>query len=142
MVLGSLIMADPGFQFSFPAPARIWSTNDERKMHYMEVRELIDAWKGATKLLYQSTCAARQVSRRQPPSIVRLTIPIKTKVRRDPHNYCGSVLKAVIDGMVKGGAWEDDTPEWVDHYQPVFEHEGLVKVELWPMPSSLLLKRN
>lgn len=28
-------------------------------------------------------------------------------------NYVSTVGKALIDGLVRGGLWPDDTPEWV-----------------------------
>jgi len=45
-------------------------------------------------------------------------IPFPQRRIRDPHNYCGTVVKAVIDGLVMGGAWPDDTPEYVGHLEP------------------------
>ncbi len=50
-----------------------------------------------------------------PPSVVQIDIPFTQNRRRDPHNYCGTVLKAIIDGLVEINYWPDDTPEWVGH---------------------------
>jgi hypothetical protein len=34
----------------------------------------------------------------------------------------GTVVKAMVDGMVLAGVWPDDTPEWVRVSEPVIEH--------------------
>lgn len=67
------------------------------------------------------------------PGIVQVDIPFAQKRRRDPHNYCGTVLKAVIDGLVKEGLWPDDTPDWVGHREPrpIIGKEGLVTIYEW-----------
>jgi hypothetical protein len=69
-----------------------------------------------------------------PPSIVRVTIPFTQHRRRDPHNYVGTVVKWIIDGLVYAGAWPDDTPEWVEVLEPVLvkDPELMVKVEIEP----------
>lgn len=92
----------------------------------MERAALIKDWKYATQIHYWS-----QIGRvPQPPSIVQLTIPTPDNRRRDNHNYCGSILKAVIDGLVKAGAWPDDTPEFVGHREPILEKGTIVTIEL------------
>ena len=65
-----------------------------------------------------------------PPTIVQLEIGFSTTRRRDPHNYCGTVLKAVIDALVNKGLWPDDTPEWIGHREPILVKGLLTKVIL------------
>jgi hypothetical protein len=108
---------------SFPPPAKIWSTN--QRVHHYERAALTKEWKGATRLF-----AARY--RKLPPGIVQIWLPFKDERRRDPHNYCGTVLKAIIDGLVMAGCWPDDTPEWVGHREPVIWKGKEVIVEVWP----------
>jgi len=67
---------------------------------------------------WRDTCAAYAaehpvISRGLPPSMVQVTIPFSTNRRRDPHNYTGTVVKWIIDGLVKAGAWPDDNEDWV-----------------------------
>ena len=68
------------------------------------------------------------------PSTVEVFIPFTTNRRRDPHNYVGTVVKWIIDGLVYAGAWPDDTPEWVTVLEPVLVKypDLLVKVEIKP----------
>lgn len=108
---------------AFPPPAKIWSTNE--RVHHYERAELTREWKGAARLL-----SARY--RNLPPGVVQIWLPFKDKRRRDPHNYCGTVLKAIIDGLVLAGCWPDDTPEWVGHREPVIYKGKEVIVEVWP----------
>ena len=62
--------------------------------------------------------------------LVTVTIPFTQNRRRDPHNYCGTVLKAIIDGLVHAGVVPDDTPEWIGHREPRLVKGGDVIVEL------------
>lgn len=115
--------------FEMPLPARIWSSNDQNKLHYMAKAELIRNWKIATRYHYQLNFGKQ----RQHPSIIRIGIPVVDNRRRDPHNYCGTVLKAVIDGLVMAGAWPDDTPDFVGHREPVLHHDEKVWIGWDPM---------
>lgn len=101
-------------------------------MHHMKRHKLVDEWKTATFWSFMSA-TGRAVG--QKPSFVTVTIPFSTKRRRDPHNYCGTVVKSIIDGMVTAGAWKDDTPEYVRHIEPVLivDKSGLVTVLLEAM---------
>lgn len=97
-----------------------WSTNDDRKINKHERHRLIQTWKEAARLAMRSWLNTHpDVSRPLPFAVVQVVIPFDKRRRRDPHNWCGTVLKAVVDGMVKAGAWPDDTPEWVGHREPV-----------------------
>ena len=122
-------------EITFEAPAKPWSTNEDRNLHYMERRGLIDAWKDATIYAYISHMNKAGLGRRLHPMFVTVTIPFPRNRRRDPHNYCGTVVKAVIDGLVLAGAWEDDTPEYVRHIEPVLmvDKAMTVKIELEEM---------
>lgn len=110
-----------------PLPAEIWSTNKDRNLHHYERARLIGLWKEATMVHYRKAYGMAN----QPPSIIQIGIPVKTKGRRDPHNYCGTVLKAVIDGLVKAGAWPDDTPEYIGHREPEFLYRAKDVVIEW-----------
>ena len=120
------------FSFEMPPPGTPWSTNDERKMHHMVRHGFVTKWEAATRMAYRSACNRANRSYASDPAIVRVTIPFQKNRRRDPHNYCGTVLKAIIDGLVAGGCWPDDTPEWVDHVQPILSKGKVVKIELLP----------
>jgi len=115
--------------FTMPVPARAWSTNQDRNMNPYERAALIKLWKVAAKTHYRSHFGKAALA----PSIVQIDIGTKTNAKRDPHNYCGTVLKAVIDGLVMAGCWPDDTPRWVGHREPIFHKGEGVTVTLTPM---------
>lgn len=99
-----------------------WSTNQDRKMNKYERHRHIRAWQDAAIQGWQvhvPSWRRREITEDQRPGIVHIQIPFLQKRKRDPHNYCGTVLKAVIDGLVKAELWPDDTPEWVGHREPV-----------------------
>lgn len=118
---------------NFPAPDVIWSTNQDRNFHPQERAKIIAHWKEAAFYHYRSYVAHNAISAALGPTLVSLTIPVSTRARRDGMNYCGTVLKAIVDGLVLAKAWPDDTPDWVDHRQPHFLLGKEVIVKLEPM---------
>lgn len=67
-----------------------------------------------------------------PPTIVQLEIGFPQNRTRDPHNYCGTVLKAVVDALVGIDLWPDDTPEWIGHRESILVKGSLTTVTLTP----------
>ncbi len=102
-------------EFSFIAPAKVWSTNDDRRLHWAQRSKLVKEWRDCTAIIAK----ARRVGS-QPPSVVTISIPFARNGRRDPMNYVGTVVKAMVDGLVDAGVWPDDTPEYVEVRQPRF----------------------
>lgn len=111
-------------------PSDPWSTNLDRSFSKFERAERIAEWKGAAKVAYTGWCNSNGVNRSLNPALVRIHIPFRVNRRRDPHNYCGTVVKAVIDGLVMAGAWKDDTPEYVVHIEPRLYKGDTVWIEL------------
>ena len=101
-------------QHRFAPPADVWSTNKDRSLHWAVRSKLIKAW----RLCAHVECAGANLGT-LPPSLVTLTLPFARNGRRDPMNYVGTVVKAVVDGLVDAGCWPDDTAEWVEIRQPV-----------------------
>lgn len=118
----------------FEAPAQAWSTNQDRNLNPYRRAENISLWKDRAFWAYRSSYAEKP---NWEPSIIMVTIPFTQRRRRDPHNYCGTVLKAIIDGLVRAGAWPDDTPEYIGHREPrlykAAAQNQIVTVEWWPM---------
>lgn len=51
------------------------------------------------------------------PAEVHVTIPFAMRRGRDPINYAKTV-KHIVDGLVRAGAWPDDTPDYVTQHIP------------------------
>lgn len=113
----------------FPAPARTPSINQVNGEHWARYYEDKKAWQGVAKLSLRLDAS---IGLPLSPSKVTVTIPFKQNRRRDPHNYVGTVVKWIIDGLVYACAWPDDTPEWVTVIEPVLvkDSELMVKVEI------------
>lgn len=122
------------YAFTFSPPTKPWSTNQERNLHHYDRAELIREWHGATRLAFTSYRNRNGISVPLPRGVVQVTIPFNAKRRRDPHNYCGTVVKAVIDGLVSARAWPDDTPDYVGHRESILYVGDTVHVTI----SSLL----
>lgn len=123
----------PSLTTTFYAPSDPWSTNEDRNLNKYARAERILEWKSAASLGWASYCNGRGLSRGVGDALIRVDIPFRTKRRRDPHNYCGTVVKAIIDGYVLAGAWPDDTGEYVEHLAPTLSvrGDGVVGVQLF-----------
>lgn len=66
------------------------------------------------------------------PCLVRFAFPVPDNRRRDPANLVGTVVKWAVDGLVIGGVWPDDSPEYVSIIEPLLIVKGSgVILELW-----------
>ena len=121
------------YEISFAVPDKQWSTNQDRNLNPYARAERILTWKTTTHLAWASYCNRERIKRRVGNSLVQVEIPFRQNRRRDPHNYCGTVVKAIIDGLVLAGAWPDDTAEYVEHISPTLRVDaGPVVVRLFP----------
>lgn len=127
-------------EFTFPRPDKPWSTNQDRNLHPIERHKLVTAWKEGAGWGWKKAnirkcycCEGNHnLCSHLSPRIVQVTIPFDTNRKRDPHNYCGTVVKAIIDGLVEQYVWPDDTPEYVGHREPELTKGTLVTVKLHP----------
>lgn len=126
-------VADDGTVYLwFFAPAKIWSTN--AALHWAKVAELKRLWRQAGYVV------ARQGRISDLPGLweVQLRLPFRQGRRRDPHNYTGTVVKSVIDGLVDAKVWPDDTPEYVHVRDSEFrkikkDEPEIVMIRLFPL---------
>jgi crossover junction endodeoxyribonuclease RusA len=110
---------------SFPAPTVRISLND--RQHWAKKATLTRAWRDTACL----AATARRL-RGLPPCFMRVTFPVGDNRRRDADNPAPTV-KAIQDGLVDAGVWEDDTPAWVETLGSRFEKGAdRVVVELIP----------
>lgn len=104
----------------FPPPDKPWSVNEIPPTVSAKIRRSKQkaTWRDAA--FYEARKALGPGWRRDglPPSTVTVQIPFPTNRRRDPHNYVGTVVKAIIDGMVLAGCWPDDNPDYVTVIEP------------------------
>lgn len=117
-------MSGEGLKLSFPMPNDALSENGAKGMHWGARRRRLDPWKEGA---YGAWLAQRLVVRRahaDQPTNVRVTIPFAKNRRRDPSNYVGTVVKAIVDGLVAAGAWPDDDPTWVTVIEPTINVGG------------------
>ncbi len=101
-------------ELCYPPPGDVWSTNADRTMHWAKRSKLVKAWRQCSYV----ECLRANVGPLG-PSIVTVTLPFKTNTRRDPMNYVGTCVKAIVDGLVDAGCWPDDTAEFVTITQPI-----------------------
>lgn len=115
-------MTEPLLVLEFPAPSLPLSENRSRSLHWAARNRLLHPWRDAARTSCVATPATRGVLRRlraEPvPVVIDVTLPFRTGQRRDPHNYVGTNVKAVVDGLVAAGIIPDDNPEWATIREP------------------------
>jgi hypothetical protein len=111
---------DPGGRLilSFPAPTVPMSINKARGRHWAANRKLTEPWRDMAQVAMRQGLARWWAGREGGPCSIQVELPFRTAAHRDAHNYVGTNVKAVVDGLVKGGLVPDDTPEWVTVVDP------------------------
>lgn len=85
--------------------------------HWAARRRLLEPWKDAAWA--HALIAKRKGLWPAPgPVNVQVVLGFRAAARRDPHNYTGTVVKAVMDGLVRAGLIPDDTGEWATVIDP------------------------
>lgn len=110
-------------------PSTPLSTNEAHRLHWASRRRRTDPWRDAAIVLARAERLADKV--KGWPADVQVVIPVRDRRRRDPSNYVGTVVKAVIDGLVTAKVWPDDSPEWVRVIEPELRVGGNPEVRIW-----------
>lgn len=124
--------AMPVFEIAFPPPDVAWSVNEmpTSVKGKIAVSKRRAVWRDVATTITKAHM--RHVTKPLPPCTVRVTIPFPVNRRRDPHNYTGTVVKAVIDGLVRAGLWPDDNPNWITVLDPELVVGSTVFVHIAP----------
>lgn len=113
-------MSTPPLVLSFPAPTRPLSINRSNGLHWGARTKLLNPWKDMALVHARSQKAHRwmRLHRGPVPVSILVDLPFRTANRRDPHNYTGTVVKALVDGLVQAKLIPDDNPEWATVPEP------------------------
>lgn len=110
---------------SFPAPTTPLSINKARGRHWGANARLTEPWRDIALVAMRQGLARHWLTSTVTPLIethrgvsIQVELPFRGAARRDAHNYVGTNVKAVVDGLVRGGLVPDDTPEWVTVVDP------------------------
>lgn len=123
----------------FPVPDDPWSVNEIPSSVKAKIKQSKQkqAWRDTSTLIARSEMAKLGIRRVEGQQLlmssnVQVTIPFRMNRRRDPHNYVGTVVKAVVDGLVRAGLWPDDNPEFVTVLEPLLVVGTEVVVSITP----------
>lgn len=119
--------------FTFPAPNRPLSENESRRLHWAARHRRLKDWGILAQVGYKHADDKQLLAGQRIG--VRVFIPFSRKARRDPHNYVGTVVKTIIDGLIRAGMAPDDTPEFVEVLEPnlIVDSQNVVTVYLHPL---------
>lgn len=113
-----------------PPLARLVSTNRAAGEHWGKHHSDKVLWRDGMATLAKVHSLDRRIRGRA--CLVRFAFPVPDKRRRDPANLVGTVVKWAVDGLVLGGVWPDDSPEYVSVIEPLLIPGGhTVVLELW-----------
>jgi len=100
-------------QLSFIAPTRPLSINESNRMHWASRKRRLDPWRICVRAAYNSAKPSELVAVKNKPVTIEVSLSFPRAGRRDAHNYTGTVVKTIVDELVRCGLVPDDTPEWV-----------------------------
>jgi hypothetical protein len=83
-------------------------------MHWAVKRKRLEPW----RVILLATIKAQEIQAINEPVNIKVSLSFKKKVRRDPHNYVGTVVKKIVDTIVESGIIPDDTAEYVTVIDP------------------------
>lgn len=103
-------------ELTFKAPNNPLSINEANRMHWAAKKRRLDPWAQCVEDAWSEQGDSSVIG---VPCTVTIHLPFRTRQRKDPHNYTGTMVKRIIDTLVRCGVWPDDTPEWVAVVDPV-----------------------
>jgi hypothetical protein len=103
---------------AFLAPTEPVSTNRADRMHWAARKRRTDPWRDMAIVATRNALRRDWQGWEPQPVTIQVDLPFRTVRDRDPHNYVGTNVKAVVDGMVRGGLIPNDTPEWATIIEP------------------------
>lgn len=123
---------------TFTAPTTPLSINKAKGRHWAANDRLLKPWKDVAWALGRNYTRAQRLAQAVPiPITVQVVLPFRTANRRDPHNYTGTVVKAVVDGLKEAGLVPDDTDAWVTVLDPEFV---IVKDKSEPLTATIRVR--
>ena len=110
-------------RITFPQPADYLNLN--QRLHWAPKMRLTAAWREAARIAALKL-GRNKLRRRHSRSYIHVSYPVKQCRRRDAHNWTPTT-KAIIDGLVDAGVWEDDTTDHVVMLDCTFHRgEGVI----------------
>lgn len=98
-----------------------WSTNRDRSMNYHERSRIKSIWRDGAYYAGRQWRIRLGFWEPMPRAVIQLQFYTPGAAKVDPHNFCGTVLKAAVDGLVLANFWPDDTSRWVGHRESIIE---------------------
>lgn len=115
---------DPAVRLSLYVPyaGHPPSVNVATRMHGAAHSAAMEGWRDNATTVARAAARSLHLALPLPPSIIRVTCPMPTATIRDPHNYTGTLVKSIIDGLVRARFWTDDSTGHVTVVDTRFVH--------------------
>ena len=121
-------------ELRFKRPVRPVSVNETASLHWAARKRKLDPWDAAVREAWETVDGSAIVGS---PARVHVTLAFPEHRRRDPHNYTGTVVKKIVDTLVRLGVWPDDTPDYVYVDEPTLVVGDECVVRLTPIARSV-----
>jgi hypothetical protein len=128
---------------TFTAPSRPLSTNESNRMHWAARRRRLKDWGTLTEVAYRHLDSEEKATLKDQKIKVYVHLPFSRKSRRDPHNYVGTNVKAIVDALITAGLAPDDTPEYITVCEPrlTVDSSNVVLICLEPLGKVVKLEK-
>lgn len=123
-------------RLTFTAPTRPLSINEANRMHWAARRRRLQPWALATEAAYKTATKKERAAVEGKRVKVSVTLSFPRAGRRDPHNYTSTVVKTIVDALVRAGLVPDDTPEWLETEEPLILLDKSEQVEIVVAPAT------
>lgn len=105
-------------ELRFRPPRSPVSINAANRMHWAERAAHTKAWRQAAWAAWLADGKPHAAAIDGQRVLIEVELPFEKKARRDPHNYTGTTVKAIIDGLIEAGMKSDDNPRYVRVEEP------------------------
>jgi hypothetical protein len=119
---------------TYTAPTRALSENESRRLHWASRKRRLDPWALVTAAAWRSADDAERDTLSGKRIAVHVSIGFPRGGRRDPHNYVGTVVKTIVDALVRAGMCEDDTPDYIEVREPKLKVDKTEQVMIFLEP--------
>jgi Holliday junction resolvase RusA-like endonuclease len=111
-------MKNKPYILTFTAPTKPLSINESNRLHWAVRRKRLKDWHNLAIIAYKNMKKEDKEELKKYKIKIKVILTFPKNARRDPHNYIGTNVKAIIDGLIKAGLTEDDTQKYIEVIDP------------------------
>ena len=119
---------------TYTAPTRPLSENESRRLHWAARKRRLDPWAVVTTAAWRAADQADRDTLSGRRIAVHVSLGFARANRADPHNYVGTVVKCIVDALVRAGMCPDDLPAYIEVREPKLKVDKTEQVMIYLEP--------